>query len=191
MHLPWIISLCQLCCWQFKNTRKHADSQTQLKAVSGLSTDHGRGASVNQPRVLMCKIRLSVAVMSHIADSFRQVENAVFCMLLFFSQKWYDTIRDAISTCAEKLTWVSLIYCLEPTTKKWNDASACAINCVSANSLCPNLCVHTMNTNIIGRCMWWLELQTASTPAAVTVLISLSTPRTTILLVDVLWWHLL
>jgi len=128
--------------------------------------------------------------MSHIADSFRQVENAVFCMLLFFSQKWYDTIRDAISTCAEKLTWVSLIYCLEPTTKKWNDASACAINCVSANSVCPNLCVHTMNTNIIGRCMWWLELQMASTPAAVTVLISLPTPRTTILLVDVLWWHL-
>ena len=30
----------------------------------------------------------------------------------------YDTIRDAILTCARKPTWVSLIYCTEPTTKK-------------------------------------------------------------------------
>jgi len=29
-----------------------------------------------------------------------------------------DTIRDAILTCARKLTWVSLIYRTEPTTKK-------------------------------------------------------------------------
>jgi len=31
----------------------------------------------------------------------------------------YDTIRDAILTCAQKLTRVSLIYRTEPTTKKW------------------------------------------------------------------------
>ena len=31
---------------------------------------------------------------------------------------WYDTIRDAILTCARKLTWVSLIYRTETTTKK-------------------------------------------------------------------------
>ena len=31
---------------------------------------------------------------------------------------WYDTIRDAIITCAWKPTWVSLIYRTEPTTKK-------------------------------------------------------------------------
>ena len=31
----------------------------------------------------------------------------------------YDTIRDAISTCYQKLTRVSLIYRTEPTTKKW------------------------------------------------------------------------
>ena len=31
----------------------------------------------------------------------------------------YDTIRDAILTCARKPTWVSLIYLTEPTTKKW------------------------------------------------------------------------
>ena len=30
----------------------------------------------------------------------------------------YDTIRDAILTCARKPTWVSLIYCTETTTKK-------------------------------------------------------------------------
>jgi len=30
----------------------------------------------------------------------------------------YDTIRDAILTYARKPTWVSLIYCTEPTTKK-------------------------------------------------------------------------
>jgi len=30
-----------------------------------------------------------------------------------------DTIRDAILTCAQKLTRVSLIYRTEPTTKKW------------------------------------------------------------------------
>jgi len=31
----------------------------------------------------------------------------------------YDTIRDAILMCAQKPTWVSLIYCAETTTKKW------------------------------------------------------------------------
>jgi len=31
----------------------------------------------------------------------------------------YDTIRDAILTCAQKPTSVTLIYCTEPTTKKW------------------------------------------------------------------------
>ena len=33
--------------------------------------------------------------------------------------KGYDTIRDAILTCARKPTWVRLIYRTEPTTKKW------------------------------------------------------------------------
>jgi len=31
----------------------------------------------------------------------------------------YDTIRDVILTCNQKLTWVSLIYRTDPTTKKW------------------------------------------------------------------------
>jgi len=31
----------------------------------------------------------------------------------------HDTIRDAILTCAQKLTYVSLICRTEPTTKKW------------------------------------------------------------------------
>ena len=30
----------------------------------------------------------------------------------------YDTIRDAILTCARKPTWISLIYRTQPTTKK-------------------------------------------------------------------------
>jgi len=29
------------------------------------------------------------------------------------------TIRDAFLTCSQKLTWVRLIYCTEPTTNKW------------------------------------------------------------------------
>jgi len=33
-----------------------------------------------------------------------------------------DTIRDAILTCNQKLTRVSLIYRTEPTTKKWKKA---------------------------------------------------------------------
>ena len=33
----------------------------------------------------------------------------------------YDTIRDAILTCARKPTWVSLIYRTEPTTEKCNN----------------------------------------------------------------------
>jgi len=33
----------------------------------------------------------------------------------------YDTIRDAVFTCAQKLTRVSLIYRTEPTTKKWKN----------------------------------------------------------------------
>ena len=38
----------------------------------------------------------------------------------FWVSKWtYDTIRDAILTCAQKVTWVSLIYCTEPTDKNW------------------------------------------------------------------------
>ena len=31
----------------------------------------------------------------------------------------YDTIRDAILTCARKLTQINLIYRTEPTTKNW------------------------------------------------------------------------
>ena len=33
----------------------------------------------------------------------------------------YDTIREAISTCTRKPTWVSLIYRTEPTAKKWEN----------------------------------------------------------------------
>ena len=32
-------------------------------------------------------------------------------------QQWYDTIGDAILTCARKQRWVCLIYCMETTTQ--------------------------------------------------------------------------
>ena len=52
------------------------------------------------------------------------------CMLIYFrvdetrqtlalEQKLYDTIRNAIPKCAQKLTLVSLIYRTEPKTKMW------------------------------------------------------------------------
>jgi len=50
----------------------------------------------------------------------------------------YDTIRDAVLTTAQKLTWVSLIYRTEPTSnKRKTDKSTNddARNCVSVNSL--------------------------------------------------------
>ena len=42
--------------------------------------------------------------------------NQISSVCISFST--YDTIRDAILTCARKPTWVSLIYRTEPTTKK-------------------------------------------------------------------------
>ena len=44
--------------------------------------------------------------------------NALILLLRFVVDLRYDTIRDAILTCARKPTWVSLIYRTEPTTKK-------------------------------------------------------------------------
>jgi len=42
------------------------------------------------------------------------------CLTIAFNYRsLYDTIRDGILTCAQKLTLLSLIYCTEPTTKKW------------------------------------------------------------------------
>jgi len=42
------------------------------------------------------------------------------CLTIAFNYRsLYDTIRDAILTCTQKLTLLSLIYCTEPTTKKW------------------------------------------------------------------------
>ena len=43
-----------------------------------------------------------------------------FAISRLSSRVRYDTIRDAILTCAQKLTWVSLIYRTESTTKKEN-----------------------------------------------------------------------
>jgi len=51
----------------------------------------------------------------------------------------YDTIRDAVLTTAQKLTWVSLIYRTEPTSNKRKTEKSTkdyARNCVSLTSLC-------------------------------------------------------
>jgi len=42
------------------------------------------------------------------------IQNGTLCFTIR-----YDTLRDAILTCAQKLTRVSLIYRTEPTTKRW------------------------------------------------------------------------
>ena len=47
----------------------------------------------------------------------------------------YNTIRDAILMCAQTLTWVSLIYRMEPTTKKWEKKKKRICTEVSVNSL--------------------------------------------------------
>ena len=52
----------------------------------------------------------------------------------FESRRWqlrYDTIRDAILTCARKPTWVGLIYCTETTTENCKTEKL-----KSNNSLC-------------------------------------------------------
>ena len=41
------------------------------------------------------------------------------CTICENSHLRYDTIRHAILTCAQKLTQISIIYRMEPTTKKW------------------------------------------------------------------------
>jgi len=46
----------------------------------------------------------------------------------------YDTIRDAVLTTAQKLTWVSLIYRTEPTSNKWKTEK-------KYKGLCSELCI--------------------------------------------------
>ena len=45
----------------------------------------------------------------------------------------YDTIQDAILTCSQKPTWVSLIYRTEPTTKKCKTEKKLKSNFVTLN----------------------------------------------------------
>jgi len=42
-----------------------------------------------------------------------------FVAIVIQYQAPYDTIRDVVLTCAQKLTYVSLIYWTEPKNKKW------------------------------------------------------------------------
>jgi len=50
----------------------------------------------------------------------RQVAKLI-TQIIFCPTIRYDIIRDAIFTCNQKLTWVSLIYSTEPTTEKWKN----------------------------------------------------------------------
>jgi len=51
----------------------------------------------------------------------------------------YDTIRDAILTCARKPTWVSLIYHTEPTIKKCKNRKKTK----SRKQICPEITVNS------------------------------------------------
>ena len=48
-----------------------------------------------------------------------QILLITFCEMQKSTVILYDMILDAISTCAQMLTWVSLIYHTEPATGKW------------------------------------------------------------------------
>jgi len=60
-----------------------------------------------------------VAAIDQIFESLVTVILPLWNEILDSCKRKYDTIRDAILTCAQKLTRVSLIYRTEPTTKKW------------------------------------------------------------------------
>ena len=51
----------------------------------------------------------------------------------------YDTVRDAILTCARKPTWVSLIYRTETTTKKCNNRKT-----KSTKQICSEIAVNSL-----------------------------------------------
>ena len=71
----------------------------------------------NRTIITGTKVRISLRTVVLIANAI-----TVMCSLghgLHTLTIRYDTIRDAILTCAQKLTCVSLIYCTEPTSKKW------------------------------------------------------------------------
>jgi len=56
------------------------------------------------------------------AKYLRLVEEVVHVWgVVYGSDVRLDTMRDAILTYSQKLTWVSLIYCTEPTTNKWKN----------------------------------------------------------------------
>ena len=67
------------------------------------------------PRQFFFKTLLSL-LLACVASSLNQQNTR---LLQVSGLERYDTIRGAILTCAQTLTWVSLVYRTEPTTKKW------------------------------------------------------------------------
>jgi len=82
------------------------------------SLNYTSGGFAPSPYATLAPSALSLLEICSIAAT----TDAVVAMLL---RRWrhccheYDTIRDAISTCAQKLILVNLIYRTETTTEKW------------------------------------------------------------------------
>jgi len=55
--------------------------------------------------------------LSWLTSDFERTSSISYCIASSYHEK-YDTTRDAILTCDQKLTKVSLIYCTKPKTKK-------------------------------------------------------------------------
>ena len=56
---------------------------------------------------------------------------------------WYATLRDAILTCAQKLTGVSLICCMETTTKKWKTEK------LKKAQICSEVTVNSLGNHVV------------------------------------------
>ena len=67
--------------------------------------------------ILVFHLRISYSV-PLVKALFRNIYNIIVLFCAFQSYEIGHTIRDAVLTCAQKLTRVSLIYRTEPTTKK-------------------------------------------------------------------------
>ena len=68
----------------------------------------------------------------------------IFISLKTHTSIRYDTIRDAILTCARKPTWVSFIYRTEPTTKKCKNRKT-----KRRKQICPEIAVNSLGIHVV------------------------------------------
>jgi len=99
------LSLALYCCIFFPAMPFEASS-----VLNKISVDSRQQPRRRQPLSRCLQLKLYRAYQCHhsMSNWVGRLSNAIR----------YDTIRDAILTCARKLTWVGLIYRTEPTTKK-------------------------------------------------------------------------